>query len=210
MCLSCFEIREEITISKQGSGNYVFLLDMSRSKSLIDMAMSMQMAKDRTSFAQIDSAFAKGTERLAQIQGIQNVQAINDHEQYVFGMRFDFQHIEALNAALNQSQEQAELNGTNIFTFKKKELSRTERTPISALADLAVLRSTPEGAAQMQTLLQGAAYVCVVRPQTGKIRSFSNPNGELQDNNKTFYYRVPLLDIMEGRTSPANTIKFKF
>jgi hypothetical protein len=206
---SCFEVREEIAIGKDGAGSYTFLIDMSSSKNIIDMAMSMQISKDRTPFTQIDSSFAKGVERLSNIQGISNVQAVNNREQYVFGMTFDFQNIEALNTALNQSaQEQPENH--SVFTFRKKELSRSERSVVSSLAEIEVLRSTPEGAAQVEAILQGASYVYVIRPKTGKIRSFSNKQGELQDNGKVFYYRVGLLDMMEKKVSPANTVKFKF
>ncbi len=208
---ACFEVREEIAIDKQGAGTYSFLIDMSSSKNLIDMAMGMQITKDRTPFAQMDSSFAKGIERLTNMQGISNVQAINNREQYVFGMMFDFQNVDALNAALNQSaQEQPEPNSMATFTFRKKELSRSSRSLVSSLADLEVLRSTPEGAAQIQSLLQGASYVYTIRPKTGKIRSFSNKQGELQENGKAFYYRVGLLDMMESKVSPANTVKFKF
>jgi hypothetical protein len=208
---ACFELREEITVDKEGAGTYTLLIDMSSSKNLIDMAMGMQMAKDRTPFAQMDSSFAKGVDRLMNIEGISNVKAINNREQYIFGMAFDFQNTDALNKALNQSaQEQAELNSISTFTFRKKELSRSERSLVSSLADMEVLRSTPEGAAQIQAILQGASYVYVVRPKTGKIRSFSNKQGELQENGKVFYYRVGLLDIVESKVSPANTVKFKF
>lgn len=211
VCTSCFEIREEVTIAKNGSGNYAFLIDMSSSKSMIDMATGMQIAKDRTPFAQMDSAFAKGMERLAAIPGISNAEAINNREQYIFGMRFDFRDAEALNAALNQSaQGQPDAPDGAIFAFRKKELVRKERSLISSLADLEVLRSTPEGAAQIQAILQGASYVYTVRPQTGKIRSFTCKDGELQDNGKVFYFRTGLLDMMEGKVSPASTIKFKF
>lgn len=208
---ACFEVREEIAIDKGGAGSYTFLIDMSSSKNLIDMAMSMQITKDRTPFTQMDSSFAKGVDRLTNIEGISNVKAINNREQYIFGMAFDFQNTEVLNTALNQSaQEQAEPNSISTFTFRKKELSRSERSLVSSLADLEVLRSTPEGAAQIQAILQGASYVYVIRPKTGKIRSFSNKQGELQENGKAFYYRVGLLDMMESKVSPANTVKFKF
>ncbi|WP_448518416.1 hypothetical protein [Rhodoflexus sp.] len=208
---SCFEVREDITIDKNGAGSYAFLIDMSSSKAMIDLAVGMQATKDRTPFNQMDSSFAKGIARLSNMEGISNVQPINNREQYIFGMSFDFANIDALNAALNQStQEQAEQNNNPIFSFRKKVLIRNDRSMVSSLADLEVLRSTPEGATQIKALLEGASYVYTVRPKTGKVRSFSNKQSELQDGGKVLHYRVGLLEMMEGKVAPANTIKFKF
>ncbi|MCS6968678.1 MAG: hypothetical protein RMJ44_08420 [Cytophagales bacterium] len=208
---SCFEIREEITIAKDGSGSYALIIDMSASKSMIDLAMSMPIAKDRTPFQQIDSSFAKGIAKLSQIKGITHPRAIDNRQEYIFGMAFDFDNVEALNAALNQStQQEGEVEEMPTFIFKKKELTRNNRPLANSLAELNVFGSTPEGAQQIQAILQGASYAYIVRPKTGKIRSFTNQQAEIKESGKIFSYRVGLLDLLKGNTSPSSTIKFKF
>ncbi|MCU0451286.1 MAG: hypothetical protein MUC97_15850 [Bernardetiaceae bacterium] len=208
---ACYEIREEVDIKKDGSGTYAMIIDMSQSKDLLEMAMAMSENKDKLPTSEIDSAFDKGTARFKNMPGISNAQPINQPKEFVFGMRFDFKDMAALNNALRQNPEQAAANNApapEVFKFSKRTLERTSLFHFKELNSLAELQKNPEDAEQMRALLQTATYACIVRVE-GKIKKFSNEKAELAYTGKEVRFSAPLLDLIDGKANCANVVKFK-
>ena len=105
LCLtSCFELREEIDLNKDGSGTYRLLLDMSQSKQTIDLAQKMQQEKDnegaKNLTTTIDSTFAKSVMRFNGMPGISQAKDTVNKTDYIFGVMFHFSGMEALNNAI--------------------------------------------------------------------------------------------------------------
>lgn len=209
---SCFEIREEIDIKKNGAGTYALVVDMSQSKAMIDMAMSMADTKSRMPLQEMDSSFLRGVARFGNMEGISNAKPVNNRQDYIFGMQFDFANIEALNRALNDVNRDS-TNGPQaapaaIYKFGKRTLERTEGNYMKALAGLNEFKANDENAEQMKVLLANATYAYVVRTE-GKIRKFSNKQSELSYTGKELRYSASLSDVIEGRANFANLVKFK-
>jgi hypothetical protein len=210
---ACYEIREEVDIKKDGSGTYTLVIDMSQSKALLDMAMAMPENKDKLPFGELDSSFVKGMARFKSLPGISQVQSIDNRPDFIFGMKFDFKDVGALNLALQKSN--AETAGATagpapeVYKYTKRTLERTDNFFLKGLASLDGLAGdNSENAEQVKTLLKSASYVCLVRVE-GKIKKFSNPQAELSYTAKEVRFSASLLDLLEGKVSCANTVKFK-
>ncbi len=212
---ACYEIREEVDIKKDGSGTYALILDLSQSKAMLEMAMAMPDNQGKIPFAELDSSFAKGTARFKNMPGISQVQPLNNRQEYVFGMKFDFKDVTALNLALQRAtNDQGPTDPVTsptpqIYKFTKRTLERTGDFFLKGLTDMSSLTAdNTENAEQIKDLLKRASYVCLIRTE-GKIKKFTNPKAELSYTAKEVRFSANLLDLLEDRANCANTVKFK-
>jgi hypothetical protein len=215
VCTACFEIREEVDIKKDGSGTYALLVDMSQSKAMLELAMAMTENKDKLPLGELDSSFVKGTARFQDVPGISQVQPINNRQDFVFGMKFDFKDVAALNLALQKSTSDPQTGrpatgpAPEVYKYAKRTLERSGDFFLKGLADLDALASdNSENTDQVKTLLKSGSYVSIIRTE-GKIRKFSNPAAELSYTAKEVRFSANLLDLIENKASCANTVKFK-
>jgi hypothetical protein len=209
---SCFEIREELDINKDGSGKYSLLIDMSESKRLIDMAMALnQDQKNGSPLSEMDSSFNKGIARFESMEGISNPVAINDQERFIFGMQFNFANMAALNNALNDAYNERypEMKKMpEVFKFAKKTIERTNFYQLRDLNEMNPMSEDTENAADARMLMGSATYSCIIRTP-GKVKSYSNSAAILSETAREVTFKVPLLDVVESKVDISNVIKFK-
>ncbi len=128
---SCFDIKEEITINKNGSGIYTFELDMSQ---MITMLESMKTMTDSTATEEeenddISEKMREDTDdklsALAAVKGISRVKDNSEPEKGIARYQFDFKDIESLNAAYQvMSKDSSEASTGVIFEGSKGKLRR--------------------------------------------------------------------------------------
>jgi hypothetical protein len=210
---SCFELREEIDIKPNGTGTYTMIVDMSKSKTLLDMFMKMNENGDKVSMAEIDSTFLKGSDDLNKIEGITNAQTINDKTNYVFGIKFDFKDVDALNDALNETNKRKypELeNFPPIYKFEKKSLERTNYFYMKGLTDISEQAGgDPQKIEQMKTLLKTATFSYIIRSPEGKIKKYSNDKSVVSADKKELKFIANLLEVADGKIDLTNTVRIK-
>lgn len=211
---ACFELREEIELQPNGSGKYYLLLDMSQSKSTIDLAMNMQKSKGDDNLKQlnfaIDSTFSKSVRRFNGMKGITNAKDSVNKTDYIFGISFNFSDIASLNNAIIQLNEDRNGSYTTIFDLAKNTFSRSNQFYLAYINENLQQNFTtnPEKVAQYKNLLQTAQYTYIVKVQ-GKIKKFSNDKAELDYTKKALRLSVPLTQALEGKAVLENEIKFK-
>ncbi|MCU0390495.1 MAG: hypothetical protein MUE81_05220 [Thermoflexibacter sp.] len=210
---ACFEVKEEISMKSDGSGTYTMLIDMSKSKNLLDIFMKMNENEDKVSPAEIDSTFVKGAEDLNKMEGITNAQSVNDKKNYVFGMKFDFKDIDALNDALNETNRRKypELESfPPIYKLEKKNLERTNFFYFKGLTDFSEQSGgDQQKVEQMRGILQTATFISIIRLPQGKIKKFSNDKFVLSEDKKELKLQANLLEVSEGKVNLENIVKIK-
>ncbi len=215
---SCFEVREEIDIKKDGSGTYAMIVDMSKNKNLLDAAMQMaekddKMALGGNPFAEMDSAFIKGAETLNGMEGISNAKGTNDKTNYIFITKFDFKDIDALNDALNEMNKRKypELESfPAVYKYEKKTLERTNHFYMRGLTDFSEQTGGDEQKlAQAKQMLTTATYTCIIRTPEGKIKKFSNDKSVLSEDKKELRLSANLVEVSEDKVSLVNVVKIK-
>lgn len=215
---SCFEVREEIDLKNDGSGTYQMVLDLSKSKSMLDVAMKMTESDEKMQatgnpFADVDSAFVKGAQSLNGMEGITNAKGAYDRQNYIFVTKFDFKNIDALNDALNEMNKRKypELESFPVtYKFEKKVFERTNHFHIKDLANFSEQAGGDEQKlAQVQAVMKTATYTCLIRTPEGKIKKFSNQKAVLSEDKKELRLSANLIEVSEGKISLANVLKIK-
>ena len=211
---ACFEIREEIEINPEGSGSYVMLVDMSHNKALIDAFLRNTGESNdeiNKTKSELDTTLLKSVEKFNKIAGISNAKGIDDRQNYIFGVKFDFANVEALNEALKQTNQDRlpQKQWQPAYAFENKTLERKDNYYVQGLTDIS---KTDEGEAekqeQIKNLLKDATYAYVVRTK-GKIRKFSNKQSYLSADKKELRWSAKLQDVTERKLTIGNTIKIK-
>ena len=203
---SCFELREEVDINKAGNGTYSMIVDLSKVKTMINIALATsEEGKDKNPFEDMDEAFGSAKGELNKLKGISNVQEINNRTDYIFGLKFDFEDVASLNNALRKmGEERGSL--PDIYAFSKGTLKRSKDFQFGDL-NKELSKSGGEEAAQLKSIFATAEYIYVVR--AGKIKSFSNPNSKLSSSKKEVRLVTSFDDVIKGQADVSNTIKFK-
>jgi len=126
----CLNILEEVSFSKNGSGTYSMMVDMSAAKDMIEMMKGMSEGQNTggtigeinledensdppapeavgsepapgNDMSQMGDAIVGGiSEALKGVNGISNVVQVTDTVNFMFGYHFEFANVEALNKAI--------------------------------------------------------------------------------------------------------------
>src|SRR4051812_29152600 len=106
----CFEIVEDVTIHKNGSGTFFYTINLSQSKTRIDGIMQLDSSDGyrMPQRMEIDENILKAKTTIEKSPGITNVITTSDWVNYIFTLKFDFNSVNNLNLAVETvSQELA-------------------------------------------------------------------------------------------------------
>lgn len=204
---SCFELKEQLSIRNNGSGTYHLILDLSKSQDLIKMGLKTSANSVNNPFADMDSAFAKGSRRLNQMTGISNAKGIKDEQNLVFGVQFEFADIKALNNAIRDLNEEEMTTENEIFSFDVKNCV-FERNNHFYLTKILENYTELKEKKQIDDLLQNAIYTQIIRT-SGKIKKNENKLFEFGKDKKEVKMSANLLEVKNGKIEIANILKFK-
>ncbi|RMG58485.1 MAG: hypothetical protein D6722_23515 [Bacteroidetes bacterium] len=153
---SCLTFEESYVFKRNGSGSMRYLIDMSEMKPMLDMregGLSDEQMEDLS--------YADAAAQLANLEGISGVEVLDDPENFHFGVAYDFENIEALNAALNlllnSDEEEGVKEPHTFFTMEGKTITRTHlpgESPTSGLFE----DEDEETAAQATAFLESMTY----------------------------------------------------
>jgi RecG-like helicase len=212
---SCFELREEIDLNKDGSGTYRLLLDMSQSKQTLDLAQKMQEAKDNEAAKNlnftIDSTFAKSVMRFKNMPGISFAKDTVNKTDYVFGIIFNFSGMEALNNAimeLNKDENGKLTIEKPVYSMTKNIFERQNLYYFNNISEVLKVNTNVEKNEKISSLLQGASYVSVIKVN-GKIKKYSNKKAEIDYTKTVLRLATPLPEAISGKSELGNVIKIK-
>lgn len=119
---SCITIEESYTFKSNGAGTMKYTIDMSEMSSLLAMAEEEEGGNPMGQ----DMSFVEIADKLKEIPGISVAEAIEDKENYLYGLSFKFQDLNALNRALNKiliDDPSADIH--TFFTEKDGVMTRT-------------------------------------------------------------------------------------
>ncbi|MCB0661821.1 MAG: hypothetical protein KDC24_03695 [Saprospiraceae bacterium] len=211
MLTSCFDILEEVTYHKDGSGEFRYVFDMSGLKPMMDMVAAMDTTGEMSmdTLSSLSREFASKVDGLA---GISSIEEINDEDAFTYGISFKFANLDALNAAVNQLTEGPGIGSgeEDLFGGSKKKFSRLDAGKISGLFDEIMGEAGGENAEMAMMFFKDVSYTTVYHFDK-KVKSMSNDKAELSDDKKTVTMKYYIFDEERGgkNASVANTIKLK-
>ena len=203
---SCFEITEEASFNKNGSGNYTLTFDLS--KIMKEMGLTdLKQIKENT--AQIDSL----KKELSSVKGISDVRQSIDDKNGIVQIGFKFANIDALNEVMRMKNK-AKSNAENYFTMMGKNFQRSKALPgLASGADLEeeiaeLKRDTGDNASR--AILGSIAYKSIYKFDR-KIAQCSNKRAVVAKNGKSIFLAFTVQDMLDGKSDSLfeNTVTFK-
>lgn len=203
----CFDVLEEITMKKDGSGVVVYTVNLSQSASVIkpilekgDYNGNKIPTKD-----QINKEIEKVRTTIASIKGMSNVRINSNYDKLVFTASGAFDNVETLNKAFNklaETNKEVKIQRVNNYTFDQSKFSRLNQFQIPANE---VSSAKEKG---LFSLLNAASYACIYKFEN-EIQSVSNRNAMVSPNKKSVMMKIKITDFLEGKTNFANDILFQ-
>lgn len=202
----CFEIVEDITIHNNGSGEFYYTVNMSQSKTRLDLIMKEDSSEGYRipSKQEIDADILRAKTTLEKSAGITNVVTTTDWTNYIFSLKFGFSSMDNLNAAVEAisaefaADHKALPEASGNFAFAGKIFTR--KTNYDA---------TKQNLSETEkNVLRNATYTCIYRFDQA-VKSSNCTKSKISANGKSVMTRFNMLNLATGIESIAHTITLK-
>jgi hypothetical protein len=197
---ACFEITEEVTLKKDGSGSYTNIMDASKMMEQLQMLAAMDTTGEmltKTKYS-LDSTFIETAKAYTKIKGIANVK-MDTATPYVYRISMDFATIEALNAVMSNNKKKEDA-----YTWQKGKLSRN-----GMANSLDELKNIEQDQMEMMKSMLADMHYTIRWTMPKEIKSMTNKEAKLGSDKTTASLKVNLLDILDKKVSLANEIVYK-
>ncbi len=188
---SCFEIAEEITIEKNGSGNYINKIDASKFMEQMQMMAALDttgemMPKLKYS---LDSTFSTSWDAYKKVKGISNVK-IDTSKEFIYILTMDFENVTALNNALGTGKGS---NEQNMYVWEKGKISRKD-VPLN----LGDMKTEDEQLEMYKSFMTDFKYSIVFKVPS-KVKKVSNEGAKTSEDKKTVTLETNMADVLDGK-----------
>lgn len=192
---SCLTIEDTYDLNKNGSGTMTTVIDMSEMKSLMQMAMEEQAEGAENPMS--DMNFDEMKSLLVDQEGLSNVEIVENMDDFVFTVRFDFEDMAALNrglGAMGRKQDVApSMTQPNKRTFAST-FGMGEGLPLGSLMG----EEGDEESEQMDMILSQMKYKVHVNFAKPVQALYANPSArvEMDDSDKSVHLSVSFTDLV--------------
>ncbi len=200
---SCFEITEEVTVNKDGSGTYTSIMDATKLSEQMQMLAAFDTTGEMTTKLKysLDSTFAETFKKYSSVKGISKVIA-DTTKPYFYKVTMNFVDVNALNAAVNLDKQDAGMK--NLYGWQKGQLTRKDFA-----LNLDDMKMEDESQKEMaKSMLEGMKYTIIMN-LPGKVKSSSNKGAKISSDQKTVTLACSLLEVMDKKVSLGNDVTYK-
>jgi hypothetical protein len=201
---SCFEVIEEMTMAKDGTGTMRLTVNFSQSKTKIAAIMLMDSIRGYKvpDKQEIQQEMDKTVAQLSKMPGISNVKSTTDFTNFIADIRFSFQDVEDVNHLIKTLLEEHKVKAANIPTYSyDKEDARFSRD-YSSSGDV----KKQFNQLKDKEIFSTAAYVSILRFEN-TISSCSNKLARISKNQQAIIQRLAIPDLVNGRANISNQIQ---
>ncbi|MDX1445439.1 hypothetical protein [Lishizhenia sp.] len=196
---SCFELIEDLTLNKNGSGSLKVKLNMSASATKLKgiMALDSLDGKRVPSKTDILDTLEKYKDLLEKEPGISGVTASMDFDYFVFNLSLKFDSIVALEHVVEKyAKEEGD------YAWMSWEKGVFQRKSMAMLNP--VIKKIK---AKDREKLKEASYVSITRFPDGEVTEMSNPGAILAANKKAVMQRFNVWEILDDPDQVKNRIE---
>ncbi len=226
----CFDILEDLSINKDGSGKYSITFDMDgiindpfmkemllesiKNEANIEMDKAEKIVIDSTVYMKDDPQFAKFKDNKAMWETARMHMVVNEETGKMFvKFGFDFEKVGDIDAFFKNINSNSEsqnmfagfdqiVSGSN-FVFKKKRLTRLP----AVKGDNSLKDNFKEDDMAMLKMFMTDSKLKTSYSFPGKVKKSSIPNSVI--NNNEVSIAIPLLDLLDGNAKMDGQISFK-
>jgi hypothetical protein len=204
----CFEIREEVNMKADGSGEVSFVVNLSQSKDNMAKYMAMGSVEGYKvpSKQEVEANLSKIKTSVSAVPGMSAVMVKSDWSNFIFTVSGRFAHVEALNKAMEIVAKEYDKEGKHAaagksgFGYTNGQFKRFSTYPAKA-KEFAELPSV------QRYVLESAKMTSIYRFDRS-IKKVGNPKAQLSPSGKAVMLSLPLSELMKGSSTVANTVNF--
>lgn len=158
---SCFEIVEEVSLNKDGSGHFKYTVNFSQSASKIHALLEEDEIDGFKvpTLQKIERDFKNYTSKSTRIVGLSNCKEELDLEHFIFIFECDFSDVKSLNSFTDslRSMHDSEFTAANYFEYNEtnKIFKRT--------GDDLIEKLNQKMTTSQRMIFNGASYTCLYR-----------------------------------------------
>jgi len=203
---SCFEVVEDVSVKKDGSGTMKLILNFSQSKTKVAAIMMMDSIQghkvpDRS---EIEEQVAAAADWLKTMKGLSNVTHKVDFDHYVATVSFAFRNVSDVNniarKLLDEYKVKTKLTATYNYDQEHARFSRDYNYSAELKEQFNKLKERD------REVLRSAAYISIFRfEQT--ISNFTNQAAKVSKNQLAIMQRFPVADLISGKADLSNQIQ---
>ena len=207
LCTSCFEIVEEVSFNKDGSGHIMLTVNLSKSRTKINSIMLMDSVNNYKvpSKTTINNKIAEAIQKIKQIEGVSNVKNTSNYNEYIFTVSCDFTNVEALNTVISNFSSKKDavlIKQQQHFSFNKSENLFTRNYHYNLSKEFSKTKM------EDRKVFETASLTTIYRFETPIISS-KNPIAKISGSKKAIMLRVNALDIIKNKNSIKNQIQIQ-
>jgi hypothetical protein len=205
-CTSCFEVIEDISIKKDGSGNMKLTLNFSQSKTKIAAMMLMDSVQGHKvpGRSEIEESMQEAVAKLKTMKGISNVTQQTDFNNYIATISFSFKNTADINnltkKLLGEYNVNTNIAATYAYDPEKAKFTRTYQHSKEVKEQFSKMKERDK------EILRSASYISIFRFEEA-ISSYSNQAAKLSKNQQAVMQRMPLYDLASGKADITNQIQ---
>lgn len=200
---SCFEVIEDVTVHRNGSGTYKFIVNLSQSKNQIDKIRTQDsiLHYQVPSSAVVDEKIAEVKTKLQSINGISNVTIKQDPTNYIYNLSFDFKNVSALNNAVQGIWKNYDKNApatVDLYSYENGVFRRNANNE-------EVEHLTKSANSQIIEMLQKSNYTVICRFDT-TVTNSNTMNYSLSASKKAALYKNDIWSTIAIKGKSNNSI----
>ncbi|SDW91983.1 hypothetical protein SAMN05444411_102462 [Lutibacter oricola] len=207
LCTSCFEIVEEVSFNKDGSGHITLTVNLSKSRTKINSIMLLDSVNNYKvpSKITINNKIASIVQEIKKTKGISNVKNSSNFNEYIFTISCDFTNVEALNTVISNfssKKDAALIKQQQHFSFNKSDniFARNYHYNLS--------KEFGKTKMEDRKVFETASLTTIYRFETPIISS-KNIEAKISGNKKAIMLRVNAQDIIKNKKSIKNQIQLQ-
>ncbi|MEC3876564.1 hypothetical protein [Chryseobacterium salviniae] len=204
---SCFDILDKVNVKADGSGEYMLILNASKSKTSLASISKMETinGKKVPKKAEIEAKISEAAKIFKATPGISNVKTSMDFDNYIIKLSCNFRKIENINSGLEQlkskniigkmipTQIYAQNLAKNVFIRNKVNTFKNDYAKMSK-AD--------------REIFNDARYISILQFEN-TVKTQSNTAYSLSPNRKALKLEAPIIDLILQKKQLQNTILFQ-
>lgn len=212
---SCLDIQESVYLRDNGSGKFALTVNLENLESIFKLVEQFGGGKEagQEILADTEVDFNQLKDKLERQQGIQNVTRIQENQNKLLGIAFDFDDVDALNRALKELNDSKKDNtgSQEYFIYQNGQLTRTNTQEITNKVQESIEHETDIDASingmMISSLLKDMRYTTKYtfeRP----VKKTSNPASKITNEGRTVTLSYHFFDQEPGSAGLENNINF--
>ena len=202
---SCFEVMEDITFKKDGSGVFKLIINLSQSKMELNSLMKIDSSSGYKipNEKQLNTYLDQALKTLKTTEGLSAVSINRDFKNWIFEIKADFKTTQNLELGLKNINN--DFSPGNPLTFRNKLIfdgKTLERQMENLDDDTRKQLNKPTE----KRILTNAKYITIYRFEN-TIEKSSNNRAKISPSKKAIMLQSNILNIINGKETIKNTIK---